>query len=101
MYLQRQIELVTIIQQYCDAIIELMKTTHFCRQETKREPFEIASDSAEFPIDVNGLIATVDTVRDFISEPESRHHISNALIETNIIEIFITIPNNTKVRLTS
>ncbi|XP_037907722.1 neurobeachin-like protein 1 isoform X2 [Hermetia illucens] len=93
---ERQIELVTIIQQYCDAIIELMKTTHFCRQETKREPFEIASDSAEFPIDVNGLIATVDTVRDFISEPESRHHISNALIETNIIEIFITIPNNTK-----
>lgn len=85
---ERQIDFIAIIQLYCDAILELLKTEHF----KKDDSFEIAaSDDNNFTIDVNALSHTISNVECFVREPSSRSDICHAILETNLLDILISL----------
>lgn len=85
---ERQIDFIAIIQLYCDAILELLKSEHF----KKDDSFEIAaSDDNNFTIDVNALSHTISNVECFVREPNSRSDICHAILETNLLDILISL----------
>ncbi|KAL5292423.1 NBEAL1 family protein [Megaselia abdita] len=85
---ERQIDFIAIIQLYCDAILDLLKSEHF----KKDDSFEIAaSDDNNFTIDVNALSHTISNVECFVREPNSRSDICHAILETNLLDILISM----------
>lgn len=85
---ERQIDFIAIIQLYCDAILELLKSEHF----KKDGSFEISpSEDNNFTIDVNALSLTISNIECFVREPNSRSDICHAILETNLLEILISL----------
>ncbi|XP_055846151.1 neurobeachin-like protein 1 isoform X1 [Episyrphus balteatus] len=95
---ERQIELTTIIQLYCDVINQLLKTEQF-----KGETFDIAIEedddndvNEDLGVDVNALSDTIANIANFLSDCKNSKHICIAIIETNLLDLLIGIPNEIK-----
>ncbi|XP_067645671.1 neurobeachin-like protein 1 isoform X3 [Eurosta solidaginis] len=93
---ERQIDLVTLIQLYCDALQTLLTTDHFISSVSAT--FEIASDeeSSDVIIDVNALTATVENVCLFLVDGVKAEIICEAIAETTLVDALINIPKHIK-----
>lgn len=92
-FFQRQIDLITLIKLYCDVLDELLKTDNFHNDTV--DNFDICSDDSDAnnqTIDVNALDSTVDNINVFLSDVHSALFICEAIEETNLVEILISIP---------
>ncbi|XP_039966909.1 neurobeachin-like protein 1 isoform X2 [Bactrocera tryoni] len=89
---ERQIDLVTLIQLYCDALQTLLTTDHFLSGNSVA--FEIASDdeASDVIVDVNALAATVENVCLFLVDVVKAHVICEAISETALVDTLISIP---------
>lgn len=97
--LQRQIDLVTLIQLYCDALQQLLATKHFDSGDAN---FDITSDSdSDVVIDMNALSASVAGVQLFLPPGNAGTAVSEAIGETNLLELLIGLPQSIKVRYLS
>ncbi|KAL9909105.1 neurobeachin-like protein 1 isoform 2-T2 [Glossina fuscipes fuscipes] len=93
---ERQIDLVTLIKLYCDVLEQLMTTEHF-RQTG--DTFDISSDDVDandLTIDVNALESTVDNVCVFLTDNTSASYICEAIEETSLMDVLISIPKKIK-----
>lgn len=89
----RQIEMLTILQLYLDAIRELLKTDCFTTSRTFESSFEISQESEDDDcIDVNALGSLILNLGDMLREPESRAQICGTILEANFIPLLIEIP---------
>lgn len=84
----------TILELYYNSINDLLRTEHFFITPIE-ESFEISDNPDNNCIDVNALIATLTNIGDFLCEPLSRQYICNAIIDTNMIQLLIRIPERT------
>ncbi|XP_011184852.2 neurobeachin-like protein 1 isoform X2 [Zeugodacus cucurbitae] len=93
---ERQIDLVTLIQLYCDALQTLLTTDHFLNGNSVA--FEIASDdeASDAIVDVNALAATVENVCLFLADVVKAHIICEAISETALVDALISIPKQIK-----
>uniref|UniRef100_A0A0K8W1H1 Neurobeachin-like protein 1 n=1 Tax=Bactrocera latifrons TaxID=174628 RepID=A0A0K8W1H1_BACLA len=93
---ERQIDLVTLIQLYCDALQTLLTTDHFLSGNSVA--FEIANDDAasDVIVDVNALAATVENVCLFLVDVVKAHVICEAISETALVDTLISIPKQIK-----
>lgn len=90
----RQIEMLTILQLYLDAIRELLKTDRFTTSRTFESSFEISQETDNDDcIDVNALGSLILNLGDMLCEPESRIQICGTILEANFIPLLIDIPN--------
>uniref|UniRef100_A0A1B0DMF1 DUF4704 domain-containing protein n=1 Tax=Phlebotomus papatasi TaxID=29031 RepID=A0A1B0DMF1_PHLPP len=87
----RQIELTTVMQHYHESIVLLLKTKHFLRK-SQGEVFEI-TDEGDPPIDVSALHALIDNLRSLLQEPTVRVNVCKIMIDNNILNILIGVPN--------
>ncbi|XP_034121153.1 neurobeachin-like protein 1 isoform X2 [Drosophila guanche] len=86
---ERQIDLVTLVQLYCDALQELLATKHFDSGDIN---FDIASDAdQDVAIDMAALSETVAAVKLFLNGGED---ISEAIGETNLLELLTNLPKS-------
>ncbi|EDW34755.1 GL12834 [Drosophila persimilis] len=84
---ERQIDLVTLVQLYCDALQELLATKHF---ESGDINFDIASEEdQDVVIDMAALSDTVAAVKLFLTGGED---ISESIGETNLLELLTNLP---------
>ncbi|KPU78624.1 uncharacterized protein Dana_GF10562, isoform B [Drosophila ananassae] len=84
---ERQIDLVTLVQLYCDALQELLATKHF---ESGDANFDIASDAdQDVAIDMSALSSTVAAVKLFLGRDSAA---CEAIVETNLLEILTNLP---------
>ncbi|TMW42844.1 hypothetical protein DOY81_012078, partial [Sarcophaga bullata] len=94
---ERQIDLITLIKLYCDVLDELLKTDNFHGDTV--DNFDICSDDSDSnnqTIDVNALDSTVDNISVFLSDVHSALFICEAIEETNLVDILISIPKYVK-----
>ncbi|KNC29634.1 hypothetical protein FF38_00632 [Lucilia cuprina] len=95
---ERQIDLVTLIKLYCDVLDELLKTEIF--QRLTVDTFDIGSDdndpNYDQTIDVNALDSSVDNISVFLADVQSSSYICEAIEETNLVDILISIPKYVK-----
>ncbi|XP_055373526.1 neurobeachin-like protein 1 isoform X2 [Condylostylus longicornis] len=91
---ERQIELVTIIQLYSDAIFNLLKIEHFKNKKNQTTShFEIIADeTSEIPVDVTALQATIENVNLFLLNQSDPDYICSVIFETNLVDILISVP---------
>lgn len=95
-FLQRQIDLVTLIQLYCDALRKLLATTHFDSGDAN---FDITSDSdSDVAIDMGALAASVAAIQLFLLPGKAETAVSEAIGETNLLELLVGLPQGIKVR---
>ncbi|XP_059607349.1 neurobeachin-like protein 1 [Phlebotomus argentipes] len=87
----RQIELTTVMQQYHESIVLLLKTKHFMRK-FQGEAFDI-TDEVDSCIDVSALHALIDNLRSLLQEPTVRMNVCKIMIDNNILNILIGVPN--------
>ncbi|GAB0094778.1 hypothetical protein DMENIID0001_101040 [Sergentomyia squamirostris] len=87
----RQIELTTVMQNYHESIVMLLKTRHFIRK-CQGESFEIADDT-DSCINVGALHALIDNLKSLLQEPTVRAHVCEIMIDNNILNILIGVPN--------
>ncbi|BFF98031.1 neurobeachin-like protein 1 [Drosophila madeirensis] len=86
---ERQIDLITLVQLYCDALQELLATKHFDSGDIN---FDIASDAdQDVAIDMAALSDTVAAVKLFLNGGED---ISEAIGETNLLELLTNLPKS-------
>ncbi|XP_034109719.1 neurobeachin-like protein 1 isoform X1 [Drosophila albomicans] len=94
---ERQIDLVTLIQLYCDALQQLLATTLF---DSDAASFDITSDSdSDATIDVNALASSVAAVQLFLSPNKGQRTtaaVSEAIAETQLLELLIGLPQSIK-----
>ncbi|KAL7731998.1 hypothetical protein ACLKA6_015762 [Drosophila palustris] len=91
---ERQIDLVTLIQHYCDALQQLLATKHFDSGDAN---FDITSDSdSDVAIDVNALATTVAGVQLFLPAGNAATAVGEAIGETNLLELLIGLPQSIK-----
>lgn len=91
-FVQRQIDLVTLIQLYCDALQQLLATTHF---DSGAASFDITSDTdSDVAIDMGALSASVAAVQLFLAPGAATGAaaVSEAIGETNLLELLIGLP---------
>lgn len=94
--MQRQIDLVTLIQLYCDALRKLLATTHFDSGDAN---FDITSDSdSDVAIDMGALAASVAAIQLFLIPGKAETAVSEAIGETNLLELLVGLPQGIKVR---
>lgn len=94
----RQIEMLTILQLYLDAIRELLKTDRFTSARTFEASFEISQDSEDDDcVDVNALGSLIYNLADMLRDPESRGQISGTIYEANFIPLLIDIPKQIQI----
>ncbi|XP_030380341.1 neurobeachin-like protein 1 isoform X2 [Scaptodrosophila lebanonensis] len=88
---ERQIDLVTLIQHYCDVLRKLLATTNF---DSGVANFEIASDSetSDVTIDMNALSATVGTMHIFLGDASNEAIVCDAINETSLLDLLVSIP---------
>ncbi|XP_054734864.1 neurobeachin-like protein 1 isoform X2 [Anastrepha obliqua] len=93
---ERQIDLVTLIQLYCDAIQALLNTDHFT--SGNGAAFEIASDdeASDMIVDVNALAVTVENVCLFLADGPKAQIICETIAETALVDTLISIPKQMK-----
>lgn len=95
--LQRQIDLVTLIQLYCDALQQLLATTHF---DSGAASFDITSDTDnDVAIDMTALSASVAAVQLFLNSNAHGGDVCEAIGETNLLELLIGLPQSIRVSL--
>uniref|UniRef100_A0A6B2EDM8 Putative lysosomal trafficking regulator lyst n=1 Tax=Phlebotomus kandelakii TaxID=1109342 RepID=A0A6B2EDM8_9DIPT len=87
----RQIELTTVMQHYHESIVMLLKTKHFMRK-CQGEAFDI-TDETNSCIDVSALHALIDNLRSLLQEPTVRVNVCKIMIDNNILNILIGVPN--------
>ncbi|XP_017135675.1 neurobeachin-like protein 1 isoform X1 [Drosophila miranda] len=84
---ERQIDLVTLVQLYCDALQELLATKHFDSGDIS---FDIAiEEDQDVVIDMAALSDTVAAVKLFLTGGED---ISESIGETNLLELLTNLP---------
>ncbi|XP_015015894.2 neurobeachin-like protein 1 isoform X1 [Drosophila mojavensis] len=89
---ERQIDLVTLIQLYCDALQQLLATTHFASGAAS---FDITSDTdSDVAIDMTALSASVAAVQLFLNRDARGGDVSEAIGETNLLELLIGLPQS-------
>ncbi|KAM7358806.1 neurobeachin-like protein 1 isoform 2-T3 [Cochliomyia hominivorax] len=98
---ERQIDLITLIKLYCDVLDKLLKTDMFVR--TNGDTFDIGPSSSsndndpnDQTIDVKALDSSVDNINIFLSDVYSSLYICEAIEETNLVDILISIPKYVK-----
>lgn len=85
---QRQIDLVTLVQLYCDALQELLATKHFDSGDAN---FDIASEAdQDVVIDMAALSCTVAAVKLFLTGDADVS--SEAICDSNLMELLIGLP---------
>ncbi|XP_001983501.2 neurobeachin-like protein 1 isoform X2 [Drosophila grimshawi] len=92
---ERQIDLVTLIQLYCDALQLLLATKHF---DSGVASFDITSDSdSDVAIDMNALSASVAAIQLFLPAiGNGASAVCEAISETNLLELLIGLPQSIK-----
>lgn len=96
-FLQRQIDLITLLKLYCDVLDDLLRTDNF--HQTNGDNFDISCDDNDGPaeaIDVYALDSSVDNIGVFICEAPSSSFICEAIEETNLVDILISIPKSVR-----
>lgn len=89
---ERQIDLLMAFQFYLDMILTLLKTRQFERRPFE-EKFDVDANHDENNyIDVNALTATVDNIECILSETQSRHPISQVIVDAHFIPTLTSIP---------
>ncbi|XP_044313954.1 neurobeachin-like protein 1 isoform X2 [Drosophila rhopaloa] len=84
---ERQIDLVTLVQLYCDALQELLATKHFDSGDAN---FDIASDAdQDVAIDMAALSSTVAAVKFFVAGDAA---VSEAIADSNLLELLTSLP---------
>ncbi|XP_043650121.1 neurobeachin-like protein 1 isoform X1 [Drosophila teissieri] len=84
---ERQIDLVTLVQLYCDALQELLTTKHF---ESGDANFDITSDAdQDVAIDMSALSSTVAAVKFFVTGDAG---VSEAVSDSNLMELLTNLP---------
>ncbi|XP_044250350.1 neurobeachin-like protein 1 isoform X3 [Drosophila takahashii] len=85
---ERQIDLVTLVQLYCDALQELLATKHFDSGDAN---FDIASDADQddVAIDMAALSTTVAAVKLFVTGDEG---VGEAIADSNLLELLTSLP---------
>ncbi|XP_036671789.3 neurobeachin-like protein 1 isoform X2 [Drosophila suzukii] len=84
---ERQIDLVTLVQLYCDALQELLATKHFDSGDAN---FDIASDAdQDVAIDMAALSSTVSAVKFFVTGDAG---VSEAIADSNLLELLTSLP---------
>ncbi|XP_068150111.1 LOW QUALITY PROTEIN: neurobeachin-like protein 1 [Drosophila tropicalis] len=89
---ERQIDLVTLIELYCDALQKLLATKHF---DSGDPNFDIASDEADDEdgtIDMSALSSTVTAVKLFLDGKSTVEAVNEAIAVTNLLEILTSLP---------
>ncbi|ALC44024.1 CG43367 [Drosophila busckii] len=91
---ERQIDLVTLIQLYCDALQQLLATKQF---DSGAASFDITSDADnDMTIDMNALAASVAAVQLFLQNGSAKATVSEAIVETNLLELLTNLPESIK-----
>nr|NP_647869.3 uncharacterized protein Dmel_CG43367, isoform D [Drosophila melanogaster]AAF47858.3 uncharacterized protein Dmel_CG43367, isoform D [Drosophila melanogaster] len=84
---ERQIDLVTLVQLYCDALQELLATKHFDSGDAN---FDITSDAdQDVAIDMAALSSTVAAVKFFVTGDAG---VSEAVSDSNLLELLTNLP---------
>ncbi|XP_039488182.1 neurobeachin-like protein 1 isoform X5 [Drosophila santomea] len=84
---ERQIDLVTLVQLYCDALQELLTTKHFDSGDAN---FDITSDAdQDVAIDMSALSSTVAAVKFFVTGDAG---VSEAVSDSNLLELLTNLP---------
>ncbi|XP_052847786.1 neurobeachin-like protein 1 isoform X3 [Drosophila gunungcola] len=84
---ERQIDLVTLVQLYCDALQELLATKHFDSGDAN---FDIASDAdQDVAIDMAALSSSVAAVKFFVAGDAG---VSEAIADSNLLELLTSLP---------
>ncbi|KQS43568.1 neurobeachin-like protein 1 isoform X1 [Drosophila erecta] len=84
---ERQIDLVILVQLYCDALQELLTTKHFDSGDAN---FDISSDAdQDVAIDMSALSSTVAAVKFFVTGDAA---VSEAVLDSNLLELLINLP---------
>ncbi|XP_017126991.1 neurobeachin-like protein 1 isoform X3 [Drosophila elegans] len=84
---ERQIDLVTLVQLYCDALQELLATKHFDSGDAN---FDIASDAdQDVAIDMAALSSSVAAVKLFVAGDAG---VSEAIADSNLLELLTSLP---------
>ncbi|XP_016965491.1 neurobeachin-like protein 1 isoform X2 [Drosophila biarmipes] len=84
---ERQIDLVTLVQLYCDALQELLATKHFDSGDAN---FDITSDAdQDVAIDMAALSSTVAAVKFFVIGDAG---VSEAIADSSLLELLTSLP---------
>ena len=94
MCLQRQLDIGTLIQFYCDALNDLLASEHF---QMPTNAFEICEENNDSTIDVNALQSTVDTVKTFALKSSN----TDLYVESALLDVLLKIPQAIKVSYTT
>lgn len=92
---QRQIDLLTMLQNYTQSMEKLLKITHFSKDSSETEKFQLQDDNNE-TLDVNALNNTIQNVASFLRNSINKIIMGSIILEAKILPLLIGIPQNVK-----
>lgn len=96
--MQRQIDLLTILQNYAQSIEKLLTITHFNKNANDSEKFQLLDDdgATNTCLDVNALNLSIQNVESFLANSVNKTIMGSIIYEAKLIPLLIGIPESVK-----